>query len=125
MEENKYVDIKNRLRAAKNYLKADYKIHVCIADPCADHCSVHALSTTDPDYKGSCLHEHNVSCDRCESFKNAILDIQLSMASPAINFGGSGIQEEIQHDFDIAVPKIDEWKTHILRTAHQDLGFGK
>ena len=33
---------------------------------------------------------------------------------------GSDLKEEIIHDVDTALPKLDEWKGHILRAAHQD-----
>lgn len=29
-------------------------------------------------------------------------------------------QEEIEHDVNTSAPKLDEWKAHILRAAHQD-----
>jgi len=31
------------------------------------------------------------------------------------------IQEEVQHDVDMATPKIEEWKAHILRASHQGM----
>ena len=33
---------------------------------------------------------------------------------------GSDLKEEIIHDVDTALPKLEEWKAHILRAAHQD-----
>ena len=33
---------------------------------------------------------------------------------------GSDLKEEIIHDVDTTLPKLDEWKAHILRAAHQD-----
>ena len=33
---------------------------------------------------------------------------------------GSDLKEEIIHDLDTALPKLEEWKAHILRAAHQD-----
>jgi len=29
-------------------------------------------------------------------------------------------REELQHDVECAVPKLEDWKSHILRAAHQD-----
>lgn len=85
-DENKSKSIKSRFKAARHYLKTDFKIHVSTADPCADHCSVYATSTSEPEFHGKCTHEHNISCDRCEDIKNAILDLQLSLSSPTLNF---------------------------------------
>lgn len=33
---------------------------------------------------------------------------------------GNDQEEEIRHNVNTAVPKVDEWKAHILRAAHQD-----
>ena len=35
-------------------------------------------------------------------------------------FSGNDQEEEIKYDIDTALPKVDEWKAHILRAAHQD-----
>ena len=32
----------------------------------------------------------------------------------------SDLKEEIIHDVDTTLPKLDEWKAHILRVAHKD-----
>ena len=34
-------------------------------------------------------------------------------------FSGNDQEEEIKHDIDNALPKVDEWKSQILRAAHQ------
>ena len=38
----------------------------------------------------------------------------------SISLSGDDQHEEFQHDIDSAIPKLDEWKAHILRAAHQD-----
>ena len=35
-------------------------------------------------------------------------------------FSGNDQEEGIKYDIDTALSKVDEWKTHILRAAHQD-----
>ena len=79
-------DMKALLMSAKNYLKTDYKLHVSRVEPCADHCSVYALSTSESEYLGKCEHEHNVSCDRCEELRNVLVDLQLSLSSSAVKY---------------------------------------
>ena len=79
-------DISSRLRSAKHSLKTDFKIHVSRSDPCADHCSVYALSTDDPEYQWRCDHDHNIVCDRCDDYRNALVDLQLSFSSPAVKY---------------------------------------
>ena len=81
LDEQTAKDINSRLQAAKTYMKTDYKIHVSKADPCPDHCSVFALSTDVPEYQGCCDHEHNIVCDRCDDYRNALADLQLSLSS--------------------------------------------
>lgn len=86
LDEQTALDIKARLTSGKNYLKTDYKLHVSRVAPCADHCSVYALSTNEPEFYGRCEHEHNISCDRCEDNKNALVDLQLSLSSTAVKY---------------------------------------
>ena len=81
--EQRTVDIKTRLTSAKNYLKTDYKLHVSRVAPCADHCSVYALSTHEPEFCGQCEHEHNISCDavritKCLSRPSAVIILYCS-----------------------------------------------
>ncbi|KAK3721866.1 hypothetical protein QZH41_011502, partial [Actinostola sp. cb2023] len=114
-------DITRRLRAARHYLKTDYKIHVSRADRCADHCSVYAMSIADAEFHGKCAHDHLITCDGCEDLKNAIVDLQLSLSSSTINYSSSDVQEELQYDVDMAALKIEEWKAHVLRANHQDV----
>ncbi|KAK3736988.1 hypothetical protein QZH41_015633, partial [Actinostola sp. cb2023] len=114
-------DITRRLRAARHYLKTDYKIHVSRADRCADHCSIYAMSIADAEFHGKCAHDHLITCDRCEDLKNAIVELQLSLSSSNINYSSSDVQEELQYDVDMAALKIEEWKAHVLRANHQDV----
>ena len=55
-----------RLKAARQYLKTDFKIHTASESLCADHCRVFVLSRTETEYKGQCQHQHTITCDRCE-----------------------------------------------------------
>ncbi|KAJ7323391.1 hypothetical protein OS493_031866 [Desmophyllum pertusum] len=79
-------DISSRLKSAKNYLKTDCKIHVSRADPYTDHCSVYALSTDESEYQWHCDHDHNIVCDRCDNYRNALVDLQLSLSTPTVKY---------------------------------------
>jgi len=82
LEDDMAKNLQSALKAGKQYLKTDFRIHTARETPCADHCSVYALSSrTEPEYRGTCSHQHNISCDRCEALKNAVADIQLVSAS--------------------------------------------
>ena len=74
-----------RLKAGRQYLKTDFKIHTASESPCADHCRVFALSGTETEYKGQCQHHHTITCDRCEDLKNAISDLQLAVDSSEVH----------------------------------------
>lgn len=112
-------DIKRRLKSARQYLKTDYKIHLSRESPCPDHSRQFALSSAEPEFQGSCAHQHTVGCDRCDDLKNAIADLQLAFDSQEVKFS-KDLLEELQYDVDNAIPGIDGWKAHILRAAHQD-----
>jgi len=36
-------------------------------------------------------------------------------------YSGSECLEEIEHDLESSVKKVEEWKSHIVRAAHQDM----
>lgn len=74
-----------RLKAGRQYLKTDFKIHTAGESPCADHCRVFALSRTETEYKGQCQHQHTITCDRCEDLKNAVSDLQLAVDSSEVH----------------------------------------
>ena len=74
-------EIITRLKAGKRYLSSDFKIHISRETPCTGHCSVFVLSSADAtEYRETCSHEHNMSCNRCDDLKNAIVDLQLALS---------------------------------------------
>ncbi|KAK3728464.1 hypothetical protein QZH41_002327 [Actinostola sp. cb2023] len=113
-------NIKSRLKAAKQYLKSDFKIHISKETPCADHCSVYALSSGEADHRGTCQHQHSICYDRCDDLRNTIVNIQLALSSSEVHFSDEDRREEINHDLESALPKLEDWKAHIVRAVHQD-----
>ena len=89
-------NILTRLKAGRQYLKTDFKIHTASESPCAEHCRMFALSRTDTEYKGQCQHQHTISCDRCEDLKNAVSDLQLAAASREYTLGKNIFMTEKQ-----------------------------
>ena len=61
--------LKQRIRAAKLYLKADHKLRVSEESPCTDHCVRFALPSDDAHFKSACNHDHSMQCDRCLDYK--------------------------------------------------------
>ena len=72
--------IVSRLKAGRRYLSTDFKLHISNETPCADHCSVYALSSDEIEYRGTCSHQHNIGCDRCNDLRDAIMDIQVALS---------------------------------------------
>ena len=86
LQEQTARDITSRLQVAQTFLKTDFKIHESRADPCADHCTVYAGSSDELEYQGYCEHQYNVICDRCENYRNALVDLQLSLSASAVKY---------------------------------------
>ena len=78
--------MKRRLKSVRQYLKNDYKIHLARESPCPDHYRQFALSSSEPEFHGSCAHHHTVNCDRCKDLKNVIADLQLVFDSQEVKF---------------------------------------
>ena len=78
--------MKRRLKSVRQYLKNDYKIHSARESPCPDHYRQFALSSSEPEFHGSCAHHHTVNCDRCKDLKNVIADLQLVFDSQEVKF---------------------------------------
>ena len=47
---------------------------------------INKVHRPEPQFQGSCAHQHTVACDRCEDLKNAIADLQLSFDSQEVKF---------------------------------------
>lgn len=76
LQNDKAREIVSRLRAGKRYLSTDFKLHISSETPCADHCSVYALSSHEAEYRETCPHQHSIGCDQCSDLRDAIMDIQ-------------------------------------------------
>ncbi|XP_078349911.1 uncharacterized protein LOC144634762 isoform X2 [Oculina patagonica] len=114
-------DVKQRLRTAKRYLKADYKLHVLEESPCADHCIRFALSSSaDAQFKSACDHDHPMQCDRCLDCKKVTNDIIAELESEDICYSNLEQKEEMKYDAEKARERILEWKAHIVRAINQE-----
>ena len=75
-------DLQEKLKSSKTYLKTDYKLHIADESHCADHCRIHALSDNQAaEFHATCLHEHDVACDRCETLKSTLAEIKKTVSS--------------------------------------------
>ena len=60
------IDVKEKLRNAKRYLKTDYRVHCKPEESaCPDHCRKFSLGDeNDSDYQEKCSHQHSEVCKR-------------------------------------------------------------
>ena len=112
--------IKQDLKAAKRYLKTDYKTHTGSKERCKDHCTTFSLSDpNNSDYSSSCNHEHELSCHEC-----ARLTCLVEKIDEKLNDKNVSLTEEqrarSQYDHKQASNSILLWKAHLLRTAVQE-----
>lgn len=75
--------IQEQLKCSKNYLKTDYKIHIASESRCGDHCCIHALSSSETEFKTKCKHKHDDECDQCQMLKTTLQEIDDASKSTA------------------------------------------
>jgi hypothetical protein len=75
--------IQEQLKCSKNYLKTDYKIHIASESRCGDHCCIHALSSSETEFKTKCKHKHDDECDQCQMLKTSLQEIDDASKSTA------------------------------------------
>ncbi|KAK3095239.1 hypothetical protein FSP39_012015 [Pinctada imbricata] len=108
------------LHLVNQFLKFEYKMHLCKLDGCVDHCTVFGLSDPlEPKFSSACSHTHEITCDKCSMVESSIHIIREKMHSVFVHVPDS-IQEELTHDIDVAEKDLLDWKKHIMRTLHQD-----
>ncbi|KAK3108141.1 hypothetical protein FSP39_001889 [Pinctada imbricata] len=113
-------ELKDNITNYRIYLKTDYKLHLSLSDRCADHCISYALSdSSQRGYLKACEdHEHDQICERCDLLPQSLLQLKEMV-------GSLDLPEDISEDFlasiDVAESKIQNWKSHIMRSANQDL----
>jgi len=111
-------DLKKSLQNSRNYLKSDYKVHISQSSSVPDHCSTFALSDLNNHcWKEACDHDHNEQCDRCEQLKNTFAQIHKLIEQYQSD---DILRKRLLYKFKQQIKFIDEWKSHLLRTVHQD-----
>lgn len=112
-------ELKRDLQNSRNYLKSDYKVHISMDSSVPDHCSTFALSDSIHNFwKRSCEHEHDLECDRCQILKSTLNKIHIAIEKYHRN---NGMADRMLHRLKRHVECIEQWKSHLLRSVHQDL----
>ena len=85
------IDVKEKLRNAKRYLKTDYRVHCKPEESaCPDHCRKFSLSDeNDSDYQEKCSHQHSEVCKDCHSLVDVLRKIGLEIQSSSRNPSGN------------------------------------
>ena len=83
-----------------------------------DHCRAYALSfESEKVHTSTCGHQHDLGCDRCNIFRDAIEEIELVLES--IKASDEDI-DEMKYMIAQAKKNVHAWKTHTLRSINQD-----
>ena len=110
--------IQHKIKEVKRYFKTDFKVHIGKEENCADHCTTHSLSDPKTEhYKGTCNHNHNIVCERCESLEHVLQEIKYELELTEMD----GKQKSrVEFDLKQCESSIYAWKAHLLRTIIQD-----
>ena len=122
MEKRWCLDVRQKLRDAKRYLKTDFRVD-CQPDnsTCADHCRNFALSDpVEPDFQQACSHQHVSTCDDCQELKSVLQEVRLGIKGSSWTPYSSDQREDLLYDFERAVSDILLWKAHIIRSINQE-----
>lgn len=111
-------ELKKDLQNSRNYLKTDYKVHVSSTSRVADHCSTFSLNQIgDSCWQTSCDHDHDEKCDRCELIKITLIKMCTYIERYQRN---ESLRDRFLHRVQQQIKCINDWKSHLLRTVHQD-----
>lgn len=103
----------------KRYLKTDYKVHITESSSVLDHSRMFPLSDKLGTFGCKCEHEHDIVCVNCEQIHEL-----LSSLTNLILVSDLKEKEENRDNYEYklsqAQSNIINWKTHIVRTSHQE-----
>ncbi|PFX21177.1 hypothetical protein AWC38_SpisGene14335 [Stylophora pistillata] len=115
----KKAEVLDALKAGKLYLKGEYKVHTSNSSEVADNCSVHALSDpSDKDFCQECDHQHDERCSQCDALDNVLVHIENLVHSA--EFRKKEDKDDACYLCRTSVKAIHSWKSHQLRSVHQD-----
>lgn len=123
----------DRLRSmalsCKRYLKQDYSTHIVNdstndnSSVSPDHCRYFALSDPKKDqFTKCCAHSHLIECDRCQELRDLFQSIEEKIDH--ISESRLAIEEicDLRFLLNESKDKIEQWKSHILRSVNQEEG---
>ncbi|XP_055997743.1 uncharacterized protein LOC125646321 [Ostrea edulis] len=94
-------------------------VHISESSTVPDHCREFALSDEPGPFGRKCEHKHDMVCINCEQIHEL-----LSSISSLISESNLKEKEENRDDYEYKLAQakcnISNWKTHIVRTNHQE-----
>lgn len=104
----------------KQYLRADFKVHISPDSKVADHCQTFALSDPlHPEFAVTCQHHHDPDCVTCEQMKDAIASLMKTIQC-SCNHGLIDSLRDLQFKLQNATQSITNLKHHLIRCRNQD-----
>lgn len=89
--------------------------------PCADHCRAFALSDpVDTAFQVKCSHQHTMTCENCNNLTSTLKEVRKRLQDTRHFLCTKDIKDELVQDFEEAYEHIQKWKSHILRSIHQE-----
>lgn len=96
-----------------------FQVHIAESSTVPDHCREFALSDESGPFGSKCEHKHDMVCINCEQIHEL-----LSSISSLISESNLKEKEENRDDYEYKLAQakcnISNWKTHIVRTNHQE-----
>lgn len=120
MDKQRSGDLKNSLKASKEYLQGQYLLDVSPeTSNCIYHCRRYALSDPAvPELRSTCDdHHHDQQCVNCDLLFNTINTIGKQIGEWDISDESRIV---LKHDYDVASNAIYEQMAHVIRGVHQD-----
>ena len=118
LPESEGIELKRDMQSSRNYLKSDYKVHISPNSSVPDHCSTFALSDNiNKCWNKQCDHPHDQICDRCQLLQLTLGKIQSLIEKYHKDIG---LRDRMLHRWRQQIYSIEQWKSHLLRTVHQD-----
>ncbi|CAB3993489.1 Hypothetical predicted protein [Paramuricea clavata] len=100
------------LKAGKQYIKTDYKVHVSEASNVPDHCCVHALSDQkQPLFSSKCNHLHDHSCSSCKQLNSTLASIKSFVKNSAEKLPDDE-RDNVIFTCQQSIAAIEAWKQH-------------
>ena len=94
-------------------------MHTSSSSEVADHCSVHALSDpSDKDFCQECDHQHDERCIQCDALDNLLVHMENLVHNS--EFHNKEDKDKVSYLCRTSVNAIHAWKSHQLRSVHQD-----